>query len=115
MQRYRHQRLILLEYGDQAQAWIGYKESSGSANAAFKVNRYYHMEWMPPTDLPLKLDGLTLDAVYENFVRQIAGDALESARNETLKESVDRSELKTQLEKTNCSAAKEDSSKKAVE
>ena len=91
--------LFLLECEDKVQAWIGYKENSGSGSIAFKVNRYYHTEWMPAAELPLRMEGLTLDAVYENFVRQIARDALESTRNETLKESVDRSERRVQLEK----------------
>ena len=91
--------LFLLEYDGRVQAWIGYKESSGSGNTAFKVNRYYHTEWMPPEDLPLKLEGLTIDAVYENFVRQIAGDALAGGETETLKEAVDRSEKRAQMEK----------------
>ena len=91
--------LFLLEYEGKVQAWIGYKEASGSGNATFKVNRYYHTEWMPPQDLPLRMEGLTIDAVYENFVRQIAGDALEGGQSETLKESVDRSEKRAQLEK----------------
>ncbi|MBQ9197308.1 MAG: DUF4391 domain-containing protein, partial [Clostridia bacterium] len=91
--------LFLLEYEGKVQAWIGYKETSGSGNVAFKVNRYYHTEWMPPQNLPLRMEGLTIDAVYENFVRQIAGDTLEGGQSETLKESVDRSEKKAQLEK----------------
>ena len=91
--------LFLLEHEGKTQAWIGYKESSGSGTTAFKVNRYYHTEWMPPEDLPLKLEGLTIDAVYENFVRQIAGDTLASGATETLKEAVDRSEKRAQLEK----------------
>lgn len=91
--------LFLLERDDKVQAWIGYKESRSSSSAAFKVNRYYHTDWMPPADLPLRLEGLTLDAVYENFVRQIAGDALAGDQAETLKESVERSERKAQLEK----------------
>ncbi len=91
--------LFLLEYEGKMQAWIGYKETSGSGNVAFKVNRYYHTEWILPADLPLKLEGLTIDAVYENFVRQIAGNTLVSGQTETLKEAVDRSEKKAQLEK----------------
>ena len=91
--------LFLLEYDGKTQAWIGYKESSGSGNAAFKVNRYYHTEWMPSQDLQLRMEGLSIDAVYESFVRQIAGNALESGQTETLKEAVDRSEKKVQLEK----------------
>lgn len=91
--------LFLLEYEGKTQAWIGYKESSGSGNAAFKVNRYYHTEWMPAQELPLRMEGLSIDAVYENFVRQIAGDTLEGRQTETLKEAVDRSEKKALLEK----------------
>ncbi len=91
--------LFLLEQNKQYQAWIGYKEATTGANA-FKVSGYYHTDWMPMADLPLALEGLTLDAVYENFVRQLAGDALEAgAEDETLQESVQRSERKAQLEK----------------
>ena len=90
---------VLLEYEGKTQAWIGYKESSGSGNAAFKVNQYYHTEWMPVQELPLRMEGLSIDAVYENFVRQIAGDNLAGGQTESLKEAVDRSEKKAQLEK----------------
>ena len=91
--------LFLLEYDGKTQAWIGYKESSGSGNAAFKVNRYYHTEWMPAQELPLRMEGLSIDSVYENFVRQIAGVTLSNDQTESLKEAVDRSEKKAQLEK----------------
>ncbi len=90
--------LFLLEYEGKTQAWIGYKESS-AGNTAFKVNRYYHTDWMPTQELPLRMEGLSIDAVYENFVRQIAGDALEGDQAETLKEAIDRSEKKALLEK----------------
>lgn len=49
--------------------------------------------------LPLKLEGLSMDSVYENFVRQIAGDKLQTDSGESLKESVERDEKKKQLEK----------------
>jgi len=91
--------LFLLEYDGKTQAWIGYKESNGSGNTVFKVNRYYYTDWMPVQELPLHMEGLSIDAVYENFVRQIAGDALEGDHTETLKEAVDRSEKKALLEK----------------
>ena len=39
------------------------------------------------------------DTVYENFVRQIAGNALQAGSSETLKESVERSERRQKLEK----------------
>ena len=47
----------------------------------------------------LCIDGLNMDAVYENLVRQIAGDKLQTDSSESLKESVERDEKKKQLEK----------------
>ena len=92
--------LFLLEYQGKYQAWIGYKEAAASGNKAFKVNGYYHTEWLAEDELPLKLEGLNVDVVYENFVRQIAGDKLKTeAAGESLKESVQRDEKKKQLEK----------------
>ena len=83
----------------KAQAWIGYKEAAASGSNAFKVNRYYHTDWMPEDELRLHIDGLNMDAVYESLVRQIAGDKLLSESGESLKESVERDEKKKQLEK----------------
>lgn len=92
--------LFLLEYQGKYQAWIGYKEAAASGNKAFKVNGYYHTEWLTEDELPLKLEGLSVDAVYENFVRQIAGDKLNSETSgESLKESVARDEQKQALQK----------------
>lgn len=92
--------LFLLEYQGKYQAWIGYKEAAASGNKAFKVNGYYHTEWFAEDELPLKLEGLNVDAVYENFVRQIAGDKLKTeAAGESLKESVARDEQKQALQK----------------
>ena len=90
--------LFLLEYEGKYQAWTAYKEATGSGKNAFKVGTYYHTYWMEETVLPLRLDGLTTDQVYENFVRQIAGDVLSGA-GETLKESVERDERRKELQK----------------
>lgn len=92
--------LFLLEYQGKYQAWIGYKETAASGNKAFKVNAYYCTEWLTEDNLPLKLEGLNVDIVYENFVRQIAGDKLKTeADGESLRESVARNEQKQILKK----------------
>ncbi|MCR5137154.1 MAG: DUF4391 domain-containing protein [Oscillospiraceae bacterium] len=92
--------IFLLEYEGKYQAWTAYKEAAASGSNAFKVGTYYHTDWLPETELPLKLDGLSIDAVYENFVRQIAGDALEpGTTDESLAESVARTERRKALEK----------------
>lgn len=54
---------------------------------------------MSEDELHLCIDGLNMDAVYENLVRQIAGDKLQTDSSESLKESVERDEKKKQLEK----------------
>lgn len=91
--------LFVLTCNGKAQAWIGYKEAAASGSNAFKVSRYYHTDWMPEDELHLHIDGLNMDAVYENLVRQIAGDQLQTDSGESLKESVERDEKKKQLEK----------------
>ena len=90
--------LFLLEYDGKYQAAMGYKEAASSSKAAFKVERYYRTEWLTE-ELPLHLEGLTIDAVYENFIRQIAGDRLTSNENTTLKESVEQQKQREQIEK----------------
>ena len=92
--------LLLLEYQGKYQAWIGYKETAASGNKTFKVNGYYQTEWLDEDELPLKIVGLNVDAVYENFVRQIAGDKLKTKTvGESLKDSVKRDEQKQSLQK----------------
>lgn len=49
--------------------------------------------------MSLKVEGFSIDKVYENFVRQIAGDALISKKDETLKESVERDKRRQKLQK----------------
>lgn len=90
--------VFILEFNGLFQAYIGYKEAS-SGNNAFKVDRYYHTDWIQEDELPLKLEGLDLDTVYENFIRQIAGDALQSREDETIKDSVERDKKITDIQK----------------
>ena len=92
--------LFLLEYEGKYQAWIGYKEIAVTGNKRIKLGEYYHTDWWDEEKLPLKMEGLSLDAVYENFVRQIAVDKLrKGTSDESLKESVAKDEKKKQLEK----------------
>lgn len=92
--------LFVLSHGGKYQAWIGYKEAAASRINAFKVSSYYHTDWMSEEQFDLKLEGLNIDAVYENFVKQIAGDSfVQSVSEEDLKETVERSERKAAIEK----------------
>lgn len=91
--------LFILTYNGNAQAWISYKEALEGATNAFKVNRYYHTDWIPANEMQLKVEGLSMDAIYESLVRQIAGDKLQMDSEENLKESIERKEKREHLEK----------------
>lgn len=91
--------LILRGYGGKYQAWMAYKEETASGSNAFKAGIYCHTGWLPESELPLKIDGLDVDNVYESFVRQITGDASQTDNNETLNESAERDKRRQQLKK----------------
>lgn len=92
--------IFLLVYEGKYQAWTAYKEVACSGTNAFKVGTYYHTDWLSEDDLPLKLEGLNIDSVYENFVRQIAGNKLRQETTvESLSESVNKMEQRKLLEK----------------
>ena len=90
--------VFLLEYEGRYQAWTAYKEAAAGANA-FKVHTYYHTDWLSEDELPLKLTGLNMDKAYENFVRQIGGEALAANGDETLGQSVERDNRRQELQK----------------
>lgn len=92
--------LYILECNGKYQAWIGYKETTDIEKKLSKVDRYYHTNWCEETELIVKLEGLNLDDVYENLVREIAGNKLQSDNStETLKQSVERNKEIESLQK----------------
>ena len=97
--------LFIVCYRDKEQAWIGYKEQSGSESRAFKVDSYYHTAWQKPEELELAIEGLNMDAVYESFVKQISASTAPvqwdddlSAKENTAK-IAERKKLQKQIEK----------------
>ena len=88
--------LFVLEYNSKYQLWIGYKEVSSGDNA-FKVNKYYHTEWLDESNLQIKLDGLNMDKVYESLVRQISG--IENTQGDSLAEQIATEEQRIKLQK----------------
>lgn len=89
--------LFVLSCGNKVQAWTGYKEAAESGKAAFKVNKYYHTDWMLEDELTLEIDGLNLDAVWENFIIQVGGVELEQGND--LAEQIELDDRKIKLSK----------------
>ena len=97
--------LYLLEYHGEYQAWIGYKEPSATKADIFKVNSYYNTDWTTLDKLPLRMDGLHMDEIYDNFIRQIAGERLlakesgETVALASIKDAIDRDNMLQKLQK----------------
>ena len=92
--------LFVLSYENKVQAWIGCKDTS--ANSSTKVSRYLHTDWMPETEFSLTISGLSLDAVYDGLVRQIArlqGENWNAAYSiaENIQRSAEREKLQKQI------------------
>lgn len=87
--------LFILSYEGKVQAWTGYKEASEGGNKAFKVNKYYHTDWMPQDELTIKIEGLNMDSVWENFIIQVGGVEVEQGKS--LAEQIEVDDRKAQL------------------
>ena len=113
--------LFIICYRDKEQAWIGYKEQSGSESRAFKVDSYYHTAWQKPEEMELAIEGLNMDAVYESFVKQISASTAPiqwdddlSAKDNTAKIE-ERKKLQKQIEKLERQLRKETQPRKKFE
>ena len=77
--------LFVLTFGGEAEAWM---EANGT---------FYNTDWSTLEGFTLKFEGLNLDAVYENLVRQIAGGRLGAAG--AIAEAVERDRQRQKLER----------------
>lgn len=87
-------------------ACMGFKDFESQS-----VSEYFKTGWMAFSDLPLRVEGLTLDEVYDNFIRQLnpglrsAGDCAledalaEDARRKKLEREIARLESQMRKEK----------------
>lgn len=85
--------LFLIEKGSIKKAVICYKEQNQKDENTAKVDTYFSTEWNDPKLDNIKIDGLDIDSVFNNFVRQIAGDKLKFTRPteipKTIKEDIE--------------------------
>lgn len=77
--------LFILTFGSEAQMCM---EASST---------FYNTDWFMLEGFILKLEGLNLDAIYENLARQVAGGRLDSEGGIT--EAVERDKQRQQLER----------------
>lgn len=96
--------LFVLNFDEKFQLYIGYNDKN-----------YYHTEWSENPEI--EINGVDMDKVYENFVRQIAGDML--VKGDSLEESVqlqqEKENLKKQIDKLTKAVRKEKQFNRQIE
>ena len=90
--------LHLLRYGDEAKLMIAYKERHTTNENRSVVQAYYQSDWQPLSRFTVNiLQGLTLEAVYENLVRHLMPSGEEAATD--LQAAVERQQARQRLER----------------
>lgn len=92
--------VFVVKYNELSQLWISFKEDSKNREGKFKVDKYYQTGWKMMEDIVLKIDGLNLDKIYENFMLQIAGGKLQIEEGSDIKEAVSNAKKQEKLEST---------------
>ena len=88
--------VYILKYEDKIQLLASYKEPNANKPNSFKILSTFVSQWQNEEELPLSIDGLDLDAVYENFVRQIASERLEQKGDDIAKD-IEQSQTQEKL------------------
>ncbi len=88
--------VFILRYQNMGQIWISYKEDS-RYKETFKVATYCQTVWLDYGKLQLKIEGLDLDKIYENFIIQIAGEKITIEADEDIKAALARAKDKERL------------------
>lgn len=95
--------LFIIEKDKLKKAAICYKEQGQKNENVAKVDTYFYTEWNDERFQNLKIDGLDIDAVFGNFVRQIAGDKLIFSKSadapKTIKEDVEALKERERIQK----------------
>ena len=90
--------VFVLRYKDLGQIWISFKENSKSREGKFKVDSYYKTDWFRYDDISLKIEGLNLDKIYENFMLQVADGKLQIENGSDIKDAVSKAKEQEKLE-----------------
>ena len=96
--RPRH-TIFILRWGDMTCEHLIYKEwmeCSTNTDKTFRIAKTYRSQWRKDTEISLSIEGLTMDAIYEALVRQVAGERI-IIQSESLREDVEKSTQREML------------------
>jgi len=90
--------LFLLRREDRYMASMSYKELTAEQKGFRMAGEYFGTDWMAFDELPLRIDGVTMDAVHDHFIQQISG-TLTIPEGETLKSAIDIAKEQERLQR----------------
>ena len=91
--------VFILSFECEQSVLINYKEQTqGNASMPFKVTKTYQTPWVQIGEASLKLEGESLDLVYEDMVRQVAGSQIVEESSD-LKSDIETSHEREQLKR----------------
>jgi hypothetical protein len=92
--------VFLLTHQDQSKLCMAFKEKTTNKEH-YGIGRYFETPWLNDDQISLEINGLDLDVVCDNFLRQIAGNALNTQENGTvdLKDTIEKQDVRDKLKK----------------
>lgn len=91
--------VYVLHYGEKVRINVAYKEPTANNQGGFRVVERFESEWIEASKAQLKIEGLDLDKVFENFVRQVAGASLRTMPSESLTQDIERQKQYNKIER----------------
>lgn len=92
-----YQLIFILEYNGKCKLCAAYKEISSTGECHI-ASEYYYTGWETEENIKFEITGLSIESVYNGFIRQIAGDRI-SANSSNIKCDIQISKQKDKLEK----------------
>lgn len=90
--------LFVFKCDNKIQLAVSYKEKTATKNR-YKVVKTYKSEWLNADEVNLEIKGLDLDAVFNNFITQIADGKVEIDEITDIKQAVETSVNKEKLQR----------------
>lgn len=68
-----HHIVFILLHEDNAMLLINYKDWTDSTHTKFRITQSFTSPWVSVSELSLKIEGQSLQRIYDNFVAQVSG------------------------------------------
>lgn len=89
--------IYILRHGNYTRLHANYKEPISGKIGTFKVLKNFTSDWIKEEELSLQIEGFDLDAIYDNFIRQIAGAKLQDKKYENITEDIEKEKFQETL------------------